>query len=161
MKKLILVRHAKSSWEAPLNDFDRPLTSRGINDAHLVSSHIVPLLPSTFICWSSTAQRARETALIFAQNIGCPVKSIIFDNNLYTFERSALEKVIKGCNDEYENVILFGHNEAITNFVNKFGTINIDNVSTSGVVFLTFQSASWRDISKGITERVVFPRDLK
>jgi phosphohistidine phosphatase len=80
---------------------------------------------------------------------------------LYTFERSALEKVIKGCNDEYENVILFGHNEAITNFVNKFGTINIDNVSTSGVVFLTFQSASWRDISKGITERVVFPRDLK
>jgi phosphohistidine phosphatase len=37
MKNLILIRHAKSNWDAPLKD-DRPLDQRGMKDAHLVSS---------------------------------------------------------------------------------------------------------------------------
>ena len=41
MKNLILIRHAKSSWEAPLHDKDRPLTSQGMQSAHLVSSHAI------------------------------------------------------------------------------------------------------------------------
>lgn len=46
MKNLILVRHAKSSWEAPLQDVDRPLLHRGIVDAHLVSSTISNYIPT-------------------------------------------------------------------------------------------------------------------
>ena len=65
MKNLILIRHAKSSWEAPLKDFDRPLMKRGILDAHDVSLNISEYLPKTYIIWSSTAARATETALIF------------------------------------------------------------------------------------------------
>ena len=86
MKQLILVRHAKSSWEAPLRDFDRPLTSKGIQDAHMVSSHIGSQIPKSFMVWSSAAKRASETALIFAQNISFPVESIIFKDDLYTFD---------------------------------------------------------------------------
>ena len=161
MKQLILVRHAKSSWEAPLRDFDRPLTSKGIQDAHLVSSHIGNQIPKSFMVWSSTAKRASETALIFAQNISFPVESIIFKDDLYTFDEKKLEQVIKSCPNDYDNLIVFGHNEAITNFVNKFGSAFIDNVSTSGFVNILFEYESWKDIEKGVTKKVIFPRDLK
>lgn len=161
MKQLILVRHAKSSWEAPLRDYDRPLTSRGIKDAHLVSSHIVNHIPKTFLVWSSAAKRASETAIIFAQNISFPVESIVFKEELYTFDERKLEQLIKSCSDDCGNLIVFGHNEAITNFVNKFGNILIDNVSTSGFVNIIFEQNSWKDLDKGVTKKVVFPSDLR
>lgn len=161
MKQLILVRHAKSSWDAPLRDYDRPLTSKGIQDAHLVSSNIESHIPKTFLVWSSAAKRASETAMIFAQNISFPVESIIFKEELYTFDERKLEQIIKSCSDDYEHLIVFGHNEAITNFVNKFGNTFIDNVSTSGFVNIIFDQNSWNDIEEGVTKKVVFPRDLK
>lgn len=161
MKNLIIVRHAKSSWDAPLRDIDRPLQNRGIQDAHLVSSNINESLPKTFMIWSSPAKRASETAVIFAQNISYPVESIVYKDDLYTFDERQLEKTVRSCSDDYDNVILFGHNEAITNFVNKFGDIFIDNVTTSGVVSLTFDTDNWNEIGKGRTRKVIFPRDLK
>ena len=161
MKQLILVRHAKSSWGAPLQDIDRPLTSRGIQDAHLVSSTISNQIPKSFVVWSSIAKRASETAIIFAQNISFPIESITFKEELYTFDERKLEQIIKLCPNDYDNLILFGHNEAITNFVNKFGSILIDNVSTSGFVSITFEQNKWDDIANGITKKVIFPKDLK
>jgi phosphohistidine phosphatase len=160
MKQLIVIRHAKSSWETPLRDYDRPLNGRGIKNAHLVSTHIASLIPKTFIVWSSAAKRASETAMIFAQNISYPVDQIVFKEDLYTFDERKLEQIIKSCSDEYEHLIVFGHNEAITNFVNKFGNILIDNVATSGFVNIIFEQNSWKNIEKGKTKNVIFPRDL-
>ena len=161
MKNLILIRHSKSSWETPLNDKDRHLSSRGVKDAHLVSSIILKYLPKNFVILSSTAKRAVETSKIFAQNLLCPIESIIFKEKLYTFDEDQLEKTIKACNNDYENVILFGHNAAITNFVNKFGDIFIENVPTSGLVSINFDCDSWKLLSKGKTQKMVLPRDLK
>ena len=161
MKNLILVRHAKSSWEAPLKDFDRPLMKRGILDAHNVSAAIGKFLPKTYTIWSSTAARATETAIIFAQNLSYPLESILFKDELYTFDERHLEKVIKSCDNSLESVILFGHNEAITNFVNKFGDVFIENVPTSGFVSLQFDAESWDTIHKGKTHKTIFPKDLK
>lgn len=161
MKKLILIRHAKSSWEAPLRDYDRPLMKSGIQDAHLVSSNILKHVPKSYLMWSSTAKRAAETAMIFAQNISYPIESIVFKEELYTFDDRKLEEIIKSCPNEYDNLILFGHNEAITNFVNKFGNVFIDNVSTSGFVSINFDSNNWNTIQNGNTVKTIFPRDLK
>lgn len=161
MKNLIIVRHAKSSWDAPVNDKDRLLSNRGIMDAHLVSSEIIQYLPKKFIIWSSTAKRASETALIFTQNMSCPVESIVFKDELYTFESRELERIIKSCSDSYDCVILFGHNEAITDFVNKFGDVFVENVPTSGFVSINFETDSWESIHKGKIHKLVFPRDLK
>ena len=161
MKNLIIVRHAKSSWYAPVKDKDRSLSNRGINDAHLVSSVTGKYLPKTFIITSSTAKRASETALIFTQNWSCPVESIIFKDDLYTFDSKDLEKIIKSFNDSYDCVILFGHNEAITDFVNKFGDKYIDNVPTSGFVSIAYDTNKWESINKGKTLKTVFPKDLK
>ena len=161
MKNLIIIRHAKSSWNAPLNDIDRPLEQRGIKDAHLVAMNSIKFLPSRFQIFSSNAKRASETAMIFAQTFSYPIENIAFKPELYTFDEIKLEKIIKSFDNNYDNVILFGHNEAITNFVNKFGDIFIDNVSTSGLVFLQFDTDDWQNIHNGKTLKVLFPKDLK
>ena len=94
MKNLILIRHSKSSWETPLNDKDRHLSNRGVKDAHLVSSISLKYLPKNFVILSSTAKRAIETATIFAQNLLCPLESIIYKEKLYTFDENQLEQTI-------------------------------------------------------------------
>ena len=161
MKNLILIRHAKSSWDNTVSDKERNLTERGRNDATLVSLESLNWLSDKFVLFSSNARRAFETATIFATNYSFPVNEIIINEDLYTFDENQLEKVIKSLNNDLENVILFGHNEAITNFVNKFGDIFIENVPTSGLVWIKFDCLEWKLLKKGKTQKVVFPRDLK
>ena len=160
MKKLILIRHAKSCWQAPIKDYERPLMKSGIQDADLVSSNILKHIPKTYLIWSSAAKRATETAIIFAQNISYPIESIVFKEELYTFDARKLEEIVKSCPNEKNNLILFGHNDAITDFVNKFGDIFIDNVPTAGFVSIIFETNNWKNITKGKTDKVLFPRDF-
>ena len=161
MKNLILVRHAKSSWEVPVHDKERALTSKGIKDAHLVAAQAKNLVPKTYIIWSSSAKRATDTALIFVQNFSYPVESIVYKDDLYTFDEKKLEKIIKSCSNIFESVILFGHNAAITDFVNKFGDIFIENVPTAGFVSLKFDTDDWKKIKNGTIKKIIFPKDLR
>lgn len=161
MKNLILVRHAKSNWNVPLQDIDRSISPRGINNAHLIALKSVPILPKSYIVWSSAAKRTKETAYIFAQYLAVPIEVIQFSNDLYTFDDKELLQIIKKCKNEHNNLILFGHNEAITNFVNKFGDLYIDNVPTSGLVHLQFDCDDWENLSKGKTICTLFPSHFK
>lgn len=161
MKKLILVRHAKSSWEAITNDVTRPISQRGVLDAHLVSAELQKYLSKSFIVWSSKAKRAKETATIFCQNMDINLDCILIKDDLYTFEYSKLTNEIKKCKNEYDSLILFGHNDAITKFVNNFGNQCFDNIPTSGVVIINFPQQEWSNISSGVIEHTIFPRDLK
>lgn len=161
MKNLILIRHAKSSWEIPVRDIDRPLSQRGFSDAHLVSEAASHILPKSNAILSSPSRRTRETAMIFAENLGWPLDRIIYLDSLYTFDGYELAKVVKSNLNSYENVILFVHNEAITEFVNNFGSLYIDNVPTCGLIHLQFDVEHWSEIKKGVTIKTIFPRDLK
>jgi len=161
MKNLILIRHSKSSWDEPVSDKNRGLTERGKNDSVLVALDSCKLINDKFTLLSSNATRAFETATIFAANYSVPFNEIIVKEDLYTFDEYQLEKVIKSLNNDLENVILFGHNAAITNFVNKFGDIFIENVPTSGLVWIKFDCEEWKLLKKGKIQKVIFPRDLK
>ena len=161
MKNLILVRHAKSSWEVPVHDKDRGLTNQGMKDAHLISNEVKNLVPKTYLIFSSTAKRATNTALIFAQNFAYPLESIIYKEDLYTFDENKLEKFVKSFNNSCETVILFGHNGAITDFVNKFGDVFIENVPTSGFVHMKFESDEWKNINSGKVNKTLFPKNLR
>ncbi len=161
MKNLILIRHAKSSWDTPVSDKDRALSNRGIKDAHMMADGVAEFLPKSFIVWSSTAQRAKNTAYIFAENLSIPIDTITFNDDLYTFDEKKLASVIKSCDNQFDNLILFGHNDAITNFVNTFGNRAVDNVPTAGFVSLSFDENDWKAIRKGKIEKTLFPRELK
>jgi len=160
MKSLILVRHAKSSWESPLDDKKRPLTDTGRWTIKKVGQIAQELISDDYEIWSSTAVRATETALIFCDSVGVLPSKIQFKDSLYTFDESQLEKEIKKCNNEKNKLILFGHNEAITNFVNKFGDETIFNVPTAGLVFLQLDVKNWEDINKGRTIKKIFPKEI-
>ena len=161
MKNLILIRHSKSSWDTPVQDIDRSISARGIKDAHLIASKSVDIVPKSYIVWSSKAKRTTETAYIFSQYLSIPLETIHFTADLYTFDDKKLHQIIKKCKNEHDSLILFGHNEAITNFVNKFGDVFIENVPTSGFVSLQFDVDDWSAIEKGKTLKVIVPKDLK
>jgi phosphohistidine phosphatase SixA len=86
---------------------------------------------------------------------------IQYEDDLYTFDASDLEKFIKTINNNIRNVLIFGHNGAITDFVNKFGDVYVDNVPTSGLVSINFEINNWKDIQKGKTITTLFPKELK
>ncbi|HKX86120.1 MAG TPA: histidine phosphatase family protein [Flavobacterium sp.] len=160
MKSLILVRHAKSSWDFGLDDKKRPLAEKGISNIKKIASAAKVFLPKALFIWSSPAVRASETAYLFCENAGLDTRSIVFKENLYTFNGSELEKEVKKCENSIQNLILFGHNDAITNFVNKFGDKYIENVPTSGFVYLQFEEDFWENINKGKVIKAIFPKDI-
>jgi phosphohistidine phosphatase len=160
MKKLTLIRHGKSSWELPLLDFERELTQKGVENSIKMAKESIDFIDSKTVFWSSYAKRAFQTASIFVENWNFDVAQIEIKKDLYTFDSSQLEQIIKSCSNNCENLIVFGHNSAITDFVNKFGNIFIDNVPTSGFVSIIFDTNNWQTISKGKTSKILFPRDI-
>ncbi|CAM4057318.1 histidine phosphatase family protein [Flavobacterium branchiophilum] len=161
MKNLTLIRHAKSSWETPMYDKMRPIMVRGIIDAQKIAHTTCQFLPDKFTVWSSPATRATQTVKIFSNSLLFPLESVNYIEDLYTFDEKQLEDIVKSCKDDVKNLIIFGHNGAITNFVNKFGDKFIENVPTSGVVSINFNANSWENISQGTIQKILFPKDLK
>ncbi len=161
MKKLILIRHAKSSWEHDVIDHQRPLKKRGVNDANLVSNALYERneVPNIVLC--SDAMRTKMTAEIFISNLNIDNSIVHFNHELYDFSGSDLVKIIKSCDDSINTLMIFGHNHAITAFVNTYGDRYIDNVPTSGVVVIQFGIDQWRDLNSGKILYSIFPRDLK
>ena len=162
MKKLYIVRHAKSSWEYQnIGDIDRPLKKSGINDAHLMSKVLAKKMerPDFFI--SSVANRALHTAVIFCQNFNYPFSHLKIKKELYSFSDSYLVKTVKALDDSFDSVIIFSHDHGINTFVNKFGSKPIAHVPTCGVVGISFEEKHWKDIKKGTTLLVEFPKNHK
>lgn len=160
MKKLILIRHSKSSWEYNINDFDRPLSKIGIEKAIKVAKKAQNLVSNECVIWSSSAIRAHQTSTIMVECWELNPNNIIVKDNLYTFEINKLEQIVKSCLNNCQNLILFAHNSAITDFVNKFGDIYIDNVPTAGLVSIIFKTENWKDIEKGKINKIILPREI-
>ena len=161
MKKILLIRHAKSSWEHDIEDIDRPLSTRGFSDANLLSNEF---LKSDFIpdkIFSSPANRALTTCKIFMKNLNYDDSRLTITDQLYDFGGSQVANFIHHLDNRFENVMIFGHNHAFTSIANSFGSQYIDNVPTCGLVMLHFENVSWKEIKKGTTELTLFPRDLK
>ena len=161
MKKLILVRHAKSSWKHDVIDHERPLNKRGNMDKEKVSNHLIKerLIIDKVI--SSDAVRAKTTAETFILNLKIDKSLVNLDHNLYDFSGYNLIKTIKEVEASINTLMVFGHNHAITDFVNTYGDKYIENVPTCGVTIIDFAIDSWADLNKGKTVYTLFPKDLK
>lgn len=160
MKKIILIRHGKSSWDEPVTDHERHLTTKGVENSIKIALESIHFIDRNSLIWSSPAKRAFQTANIIVDNWKLPLSSVILKKDLYTFNGSDLERIVKSCTNDYDSLILFGHNNAITDFVNKFGDIFIDNVPTSGLVSIIFETNTWISLNKGKTNKILVPRDL-
>jgi phosphohistidine phosphatase len=161
MKKVILIRHGKSSWEHDVTDRDRPLKARGINDSELISKELGVKgdIPKTI--FSSPANRALSTCKIFLKSLDISEREITVVEDLYDFEGQNVINFIKTLPNDVNEVMIFGHNHAFTSISNIFGDTYIDNLPTSGLVKLNFEIDDWKDLKQGITEFVIFPKELK
>lgn len=147
MRKLYLVRHAKSSWKHEgVKDMDRPLKGSGIRDAYSTSEWLRGQKENPDLIIASPATRAMHTALIFARNLNYHFDKIQIQPGVYGASSQDLRELIRAVDDHYQSVMLFGHNPTITDFVNKCIDHRIDNVPTTGVACLKFDVESWKDI---------------
>jgi phosphohistidine phosphatase len=161
MKNIVLVRHAKSSWEHAISDDKRPLSKRGITDSHLVSQEFKNHLFKPDAIYSSPATRALTTCKLFLKNLEISDNLLTVSNQLYDFGGENVMKFIKSLDNQQNNVIIFGHNYAFTSISNRFGDVYIENVPTCGLVWITFDVDSWNTIHKGKTKLIITPKELK
>jgi len=157
MKKLYLIRHAKSSWDDPgLSDFERQLNQRGKRDAPFMAKLLKKekAKPELFI--SSSAVRALTTAQVFAETFDYPVEKIFSTEDIYETGLKELETVVQNIDDGFSSVFLFGHNMAITSFANHLGNKFISNMPTCSIVGIKFNSTSWKEIERGTGETFLF-----
>jgi len=159
MKNLIIIRHAKSDWDLPLSDKERTITKGGMQKAIKVANKTKTIISPGATIWCSSAKRTQLTAKIFLETWNWHANNLEIKEELYTFDYHKLEEIVKSCPNDCENLILFGHNSAITDFVNKFGNKFVSNIPTSGFVSINFDATSWATINKGITQNIIFPRE--
>ncbi|MCF8240602.1 MAG: histidine phosphatase family protein [Melioribacteraceae bacterium] len=161
MKRLILVRHAKSSWKDPdLADFERPLNKRGKRDAPLMAKLIAEKGEKPDVLISSPALRAYTTAREFAKQLDIKPKKLIMDENIYEAGAHELMGLALKFNDEHNSVMLFGHNPGLTLLNNYLSAQRIDNIPTCGVVCIEFEIDSWKEIKieSGRTQYFEYPK---
>ena len=160
MKTLYIVRHAKSSWKyESIEDIDRPLKERGIKDAHLLSKYLSEEIKRPDVFVSSSANRALHTAVIFCENFKYPLANLKIKRQLYSFSDGYLVKTVKALDDSFDSAVIFSHDHGINSFVNKFGDKPIAHVSTCGVIGIQFKEKHWKNIKKGSTSLIEFPKN--
>lgn len=158
MKTLVLIRHAKSSWnDASLADRDRPLNPRGERDAPEMGRRLAATGDAPDLVVSSPAVRALTTARAIAEAVGYPVKKIGENERLYGAGRTQLLQEIRGLDDRFQRVFLFSHNPGLTDLVNALSEeARIDNVPTCGVVEFRVDADRWANVGPGTVQRIGF-----
>lgn len=161
MKKLFLVRHAKSSWSEPgLSDFERPLNSRGKRDAPFMGKLLKEknILPDKII--SSAAIRAYTTARTIATEINYPIEKIETSNDIYEAGASEILNIIQSVDDNIKTLMLFGHNPGFTSLSNYLSDRQVDNIPTCGISCIEFDVDSWKNvnINQGKLTAFEFPK---
>ncbi len=151
MKTLILMRHAKSSWDHPsLKDLERPLNNRGERDAPLMGSHFTAWGLNPDLLVSSPALRARQTALGVARAIGYPEATLRIAPALYEQGVPGILSVIHALPETLGSVCLFGHNPDISEAVGRLGGEPVSHLPTGALVSLIFAVDDWAAVMPGV-----------
>jgi phosphohistidine phosphatase len=148
-RKLVMIRHAKSSWANPLqSDFERPLNDRGQKDAPMMGERLNKCDVKPDLIISSTAKRAKQTAKKVAAAFNYEENKIKWDDKLYHCIPSVFEEVLYEVDNDVQTVFIVAHNPGITEFVNQLSDkFKIDNMPTCGIVAAEFELEEWNEFS--------------
>lgn len=166
MRELTFIRHAKSDWNYELiKDVDRHLNERGYRDAYYTADWFVKNnknIPDLIL--ASTATRALSTALIFARTLNYNMANFELNKIIYESSSAILINLIKEQADSHNHIMIFGHNQSLTNVCNDLSEeMDFENVPTCGIVSLQFDLQHWADIKKqsGKLNYFQFPKDYR
>lgn len=162
MKRLILARHAKSSWKHPeLSDHDRPLNKRGKKAAPIMGKALLErdLIPEAI--FASTSTRTRSTAALLAEQIGFPVDQIEYPGFFYGATPGDILRFVRLLDDSLRAVMLVGHNPTWTALCREWATPSLDNLPTAGILVVDLEIDSWRELPGKVSAQVLLlPRDF-
>ncbi len=169
-RQLLLLRHAKSSWDDPvLGDHDRPLAARGRRAAPLIGDYLhgAGLIPDRV--WCSTAQRATETWQLVAESAGIDVETD-YDSGIYHAEHHRLIRLIQHFPPDCIRAMLIGHNPAMEmlalELIGRDGCGRLDSLQakypTAALAVIDFKADLWADIrpGSGTLQAFIKPREL-
>jgi phosphohistidine phosphatase len=159
MKQLLLLRHAKSSWESLAEDRNRSLTEGGVNRIKRMAKASSELFKSYEVVFSSPANRAMHTACVMMCEVQMPFEYFNLREQLYTFKVSELINFIKSLPDHYSKVICVGHNPAFTYAVSTLSTTNLDHLPTAAWAQIQFEQIKWEHIKNGKAQ-IGLPKDI-
>ena len=161
MKKVILVRHAKSSWKHNVPDIERPISNRGYNDANLMVGILNNFSIDIDAVFSSNSKRTLETAKIFLENlVNYKNLTVIKSEDLYDFYGNKVNLFIKNLNNDFNTVMIFSHNNSCNNLLFKYANVINVHVPTTGILIFEFDVSLWNDVESGRC-KYFFPKKFK
>ncbi|MFE5220408.1 SixA phosphatase family protein [Streptomyces sp. NPDC056626] len=156
MRRLMVLRHAKSAWPEGVEDHRRPLAPRGLRDAPAAGRALAEAggLPDLALC--STAVRARRTWELAAAEWGTP-PPVRYDRRLYAADAADLLDVVREVPREVEALLLVGHNPGLEELVAELAGDGLDDslerlrakFPTSAIAVLTWRGTGWPALGPG------------
>ncbi len=165
MKQLLLIRHAKSSWDLPGKaDHDRTLNDRGHRDAPRMGQALRQrgVKPDAII--SSTAVRAATTASIVAGELGFPASEIRQVRDLYLASPRTILTLVQQLDEQLETVLFFGHNPGMHAAVESIThDPSVHEFPTLAVARIELDVAFWGEVDSGsgLLLELLIPRALR
>jgi phosphohistidine phosphatase len=147
MKRIFLIRHAKSSWgDFSVPDFDRPLNDRGKADAPAMAKRLLEKKIKIDAFISSPAKRARKTCKLFCSEYKVKEDNIILIDDLYLAPSVKFFEVIAALDNKYEDVAIFAHNPGISDFANDLRSgVRVDDMPTCSIFAVEADIKKWND----------------
>jgi len=164
MKRLVVIRHAKTEQEGYNRDFDRKLLPRGIDDAKNIASDLMErnICPQQII--ASPAARAIHTARIFAEGLRFPIEKIVEKKSLYfDFTTQHFVDMVQETDDSVDTLFVVGHNPFM-HFVAQNMCDKYDgHMPTCSTVVIDFNVESWSRVEprEGILFLHLYPKNFK
>ncbi|MFC8346963.1 SixA phosphatase family protein [Streptomyces sp. NPDC057280] len=170
LRRLVVLRHAKSAWPEGVRDHQRPLAPRGLRDAPAAGRALAEAdcLPDLALC--STAVRARQTWDLAAAQWGTP-PPVRHDARLYGADVPELLEVVHEVSAEVETLLLVGHNPGLEELVLELAGDGLDDTldtvrvkfPTSAIAVLAWRGTAWEALAPGtaLLTAVTVPRGRK
>lgn len=162
MKKLLLMRHAKSSWSDPtLSDHERPLNDRGRKAAKRMGKFLneKDIIPD--IIFSSTAKRAKGTAKRLIKKI--PFENeVIYLDALYHSDFDYIFSLLQKTPDEFQTAMIIGHNPDMECFLDLCCGEN-ERMPTAAIALIEFDISSWNELDQEVDGKLInlwLPREI-
>lgn len=149
MKTLYIMRHAKAEphHNAP-SDFQRRLTDRGFEDAVEMGKKLKRRETPLQQIVSSPAIRTLLTASTVASTLSFPEEQIIYKASIYEANYETIASIVCELDEDYDHIMLIGHNPTFTYMMQYYTIDKIDNLPTSGIYAIEFNSSDWKNVKK-------------
>lgn len=152
MKRLYVLRHAKSDWSDPaLDDHDRPLNARGERAAALMAIYLVQRDANPGLVLCSTARRAQQTLGFVRERLDGEPR-VLIERGLYLAGRTALAERIAQVEETESSVLLIGHNPGLTELVAWLDADAHADMPTAALASLALRVDRWSDLTRGAAE---------